>query len=299
MEAVCGYRRGLGWTKVTSGIYLPTPAPSEIERLQAWSLVLPARAAYTHLTGAALRGWWLPGPVPHPVFVASRKGETVPQRPGLHVTRLAEFPSAQVVGGVRVLDGAEILLAACRDLGLLDLVQLGDSALRHGDCTLDELTALAAQRRAGVVQLRRLIPLLDERSESPWESVMRLLHWAAGIEVKPQHKFFTPTGRFVARVDLWLKGTNRVHEYDGEVHLSREEQRRDLRRGRALVDLSIDRLGYTAREVLHEGGSIIASADRVLGRGWDPVRLKNWNALIADSLWGPIGRRRVDQRWRR
>ena len=83
---------------------------------------------------------------------------------------------------------------------------LGDSALRCGDCTLKELRATAAQRRRGAPRLRALLPLLDDRSESPWESVMWVLHLAAGIEVEPQKKS-SINGRFVARGDLWLVGT--------------------------------------------------------------------------------------------
>jgi hypothetical protein len=64
---------------------------------------------------------------------------------------------------------------------MLDLVILGDSALHTGDCTLEELAATAAQQRRGAPRLRAALPLLDERSESPWESVMRVLHRAAGI----------------------------------------------------------------------------------------------------------------------
>lgn len=273
--------------------------PDLAEQLAAWSLVPPARAAFTHLTAAEMRGWWLPGPVDHPVFAAVKKAEPYPERPGLRTTRLGDWPSAQIVGGVRLTTPAESLLAAARDLGLLDLVQLGDSALRRRDCTVEDLWLAAAARRAGAVRLRQLIPLLDDRSESPWESAMRLLHQAADIPVEPQKKIHDASGRFVARVDLWIIGTRRVHEYDGDVHREKEAHRSDLRRDRRLVDVGADRLGYTSVEVLHEGGSIIAGADRALGRTWDPIRLRRWNALIEDSLWGRTGLARARARWGR
>jgi hypothetical protein len=59
---------------------------------------------------------------------------------------------------------------------------MGDSALRLGHCTIDELVLAAGQRRRGAPMLRRVIDLLDKRSESPWESVMRVLHLAADIQ---------------------------------------------------------------------------------------------------------------------
>ncbi len=94
-----------------------------------------------------------------------------------------------------------------------------------------------------------------------------------------------------------MVGTRQVHEYDGEQHRERSVHRGDLRRDRGLIGIGIDRLGYTSAEVLHEGGGIIAAADRALGRAGDPDRLRRWNALIDDSLWGHTGRARVRRRW--
>jgi hypothetical protein len=94
------------------------------------------------------------------------------------------------VNGFKITTGAETLLAAARDLGILDLVILGDSALRTGDCTIEELEATAAQQRRGAPRLRAVLPLLDDRSESPWESVMRVLHQAVSINVEPQKEIF-------------------------------------------------------------------------------------------------------------
>jgi hypothetical protein len=65
----------------------------------------------------------------------------------------------------------------------------------------------AAQRRRGTPMLRQVIGLLDKRSESPWESVMRVLHRAADIPVEPQREILDQWGRFVARGDLWIVGT--------------------------------------------------------------------------------------------
>jgi len=64
------------------------------------------------------------------------------------------------------------------DVGILDLVILGDSALRTGDCNVEKLEATAAQQRRGAPRLRAVLPLLDDRSEYPG----RTAYWtAAGI----------------------------------------------------------------------------------------------------------------------
>lgn len=236
---VRGDRRGPRWTRLAHGLYVPAePAPPLPVHLQAWRLLLPEGAVFTHLTAAALRGWWLPAECPRPVFAAVPEGGRHPHRAGLVVIRPREPPVVEVVDGVPVATAPETLLAAARDLHVLDLVPMADSALRLGACTVEELRALAAQRRRGAPMLRRILPLLDARSESAWESVLRVLHHVAAVPVEPQHVIRDDAGRFVARADLWLVGTRRLHEYDGEVHRDRDTHRADLARDRRLVETS-------------------------------------------------------------
>jgi hypothetical protein len=66
-----------------------------------------------------------------------------------------------------VTSAAELLLAAARDLGVLDLVLMGDSALRLGHCTIGELAEAATQRRRGAPMLRRVIGMLDNGVNHP------------------------------------------------------------------------------------------------------------------------------------
>jgi len=56
-------------------------------------------------------------------------------------------------------------------------------------------------------------------------------------------------------------------------------------------------MGYTSPQLLNEGASIIASADRLLGRSRDPKRLARWESLLDDSLLRPTGRLRAMRRW--
>jgi hypothetical protein len=182
-----GRSRRRHWEQLSRGLYIPRASPSR-DVLRGWQLVLPDTAAFTSLTAAEVRGWWLPEAIPHPVFAAVPIGERYPERRGLLICRHPRPVPAEAFKGLRITTGAETLLAAARDLGLLDLVILGDSALHLGHCTLEELQLTAAQRRRGAPQLRATLPLLDRRSESPWESVMRVLHVATGIEVEPHRR---------------------------------------------------------------------------------------------------------------
>ncbi len=296
-DVVRGRVRRNGWTAVTRGVHAASAEPDLAQRLRAWDVVLPETAVFTHLTAAELRGWWLPAPMPHPVFTAVDEAERHPQRRGLKVLRLVGDGAADQVHGVRLAPPAETLLTCAADLDVLDLVPLADSALHLGHCTMADLVLAASARRRGVRRLRTVLPLLDGRSESAWESILRLLHVTAGVEVEPQHEIRTGGGAFVARADLWLVGTRRIHEYDGADHRDVETHRADLARERRLVDERWERCGYTSREVLRRGGEIIAAADTALGRPWHPGRLSAWRALVSRSSYGSAGRRRLLARW--
>jgi very-short-patch-repair endonuclease len=297
-EPFKGRIRQRQWEQLSRGLYVPRDSPLSTV-LRGWQLVLPESAAFTSLTAAEVRGWWLPETIPHPVFAAVPVGERYPERKGILVCRHPRPVLTETVHGLRVTTGSETLLAAARDLGLLDLVILGDYALRFGHCTRDELQATAAKQRRGAPRLRTVLPLLDDRSESPWESVMRVLHVAAGIDVEPQKKIYDSSGRFVARADLWLVGTRRIHEYDGDVHRDRQMHRSDLARDRRLIEINWQRMGFTSVQLRHEGASLIATVDRLLGRRWDPRRLARWEALLHDSLFRPAGRARALRHWSR
>jgi hypothetical protein len=294
-----GWLRGREWERITRGVYAAAVNRTEFDELAAWQLVLPRTAAFAHLTAARLRGWWLPATISHPVFAAMLNDDPRPRRPDLLVCRHTQPFPMNLVNGLRVTTAAETILAAARDLGVLDLVILGDSALRLRHCTLTDLQITARQRRRGAPLLRRLIPLLDARSESPWESIMRVLHQAAEIPVTPQHEIFDRRGRFLARADLRIDGTQRIHEYDGERHRDAEVHELDLERDRALLAERWERHGFTSKHLRRDGAAIIADADRLLGRAWNPRRLAAWQSLLDHSLLGRAGRARAYRQWRR
>ena len=288
------------WTSVARGVWsAPTPTRDRRDELHAWSLVLPPASAFTHLTAADLYAWWLPSCPPHPVFVAMRRCDPRPRRPGLLVCRHPRSFAWTLQDGLRVTTPAETILAAARDLGVLDLVVLGDSALRSGHVTLSELKICAAQRRRGAPLLREVVPLLDKRSESAWESIMRVLQRAAQIPVEPQHPVHDDEGRFLARADFWVVGTRRIHEYDGADHRRPEVQDGDLRRDRSLLAADWQRYGFTSRHLLNEAASIIRESDRLLGRPWDSARLRAWEDLLDGSMLRRPGRSRALAHWRR
>ena len=73
----------------------------------------------------------------------------------------------------------------------------------------------------------------------------------------------------------------------------------DLARDRRLMGHGWQRHGFTSRHLLTGGAEIIADADRLLGRSWEPRRLASWQHLIEHSLFGRAGRARAYRNWRR
>ncbi|HET7174148.1 MAG TPA: hypothetical protein VFI30_07750 [Nocardioidaceae bacterium] len=242
----------------------------------------------------------VPRPTPsQPVFVALPHDGFRPRRPGALASRLCQFPAPVLIDGCRVVLPEEALLAAARDLGVLDLAVMADSALQAGHCTREGLAAVARPKRPGSRRLRTVLPLLDARSESAWESILRVLHHAAEIPVEPQYVIHDGAGLFVARADLRVVGTRRLHEYDGAVHRTPQQQTADLDRDRRLVNAGWQRIGFTAATLTRHGGAIVRETDAALGRDFRPQRVARWNQLLAESTLTPRGRARIAARWRR
>ena len=157
-QALLGSTRLRCWERLSHGLYVPRGSRPLAVELAAWQLVLPARACFTSLSSAELRGWWQPARVSHPVFVSVPSDAPHPQRRGLNVTRHPRPVDFEIIDGIRVASAAETLLAVARDLGVLDLMIIGDSALHLGACTIDQLSMAAAGRRRGAPRLRTVLP---------------------------------------------------------------------------------------------------------------------------------------------
>ena len=257
LAPIRGNIRTAGYRRVSHGLYLPTRVDGEarhehLRDLTAWTLVLPPGAVFTHVTAADLCGWWLPKlPRFVPVFAATAHGGNVPRRAGLICSRLTRSAHTGIVDGLPVDSPYEILLRAARDLALIDLVVMLDSALRFGHVEMDKLERYCHSGRPGSRRLRHAVLLSDPRSESAWETMLRLFHKAVGIDVEPQYDVTDEAGRFAARVDLWVKGTPFVHEYDGDEHEKAPRRKADLRRARRLLDAGAERRGYVADDLLN------------------------------------------------
>jgi very-short-patch-repair endonuclease len=268
--------------------------------LNAYLLVLPEGARFTHVTAARLLGWQLPKlPDQVPVFAAVSGDPARPRRPGLICSRLVSPCEAGHPVGLPVDRAEEILLRAARDLGLLDVLIMLESALRLGHIDRERMDEVLESKRPGVRMLREAWRRAAGKSESAGETVLQEFHRVMDVPFVPQAEIYDDQGTFLARVDLLIEGTNSVHEYDGEHHRSKNQQRVDLRRDRALGASSYVRRGYTLDDLLNHPAVVMHELDAELGRPHDLGRLRRWKRLVDNSLYAEAGRERVLNRWRR
>lgn len=195
--------------------------------------------------------------------------------------------------GLSVATPADTVLECARDLALLDLVVLVDSALHCGDCTVDALAELARQSKRGAPRLRHALALADHRSESAGESLLRVLHVVCGVPVEPQLVIQDDEGYVVARADLRIEGTPRLPEYDGAQHRDAGQYERDRARDRRLRTLGWDPYSYSAITVFRTPSLILRDADYALGREHDPGRLDGWRELWTGSSYSAAGKLRL------
>lgn len=122
---------------------------------------------------------------------------------------------------------------ASRALGYLDALA---NATGFDVAELERYTA-SQKRRRNVVQLRRLIPLVDGRIESPAEAWLLLTMIEGGLPAPDiQIEVRDRSGVVYARIDMGYEALKIGIEYDGEYHTRPGQQVRDADRHRRLDD---------------------------------------------------------------
>lgn len=223
-----------GVRRVLTGVYAPRDLPDTVElRVVAAALVVPAYAVVCDRTAA-----WL-----HGVDTLDyRELEILPPvevvvPPDYRARRRAGLASGQrdlAADDVMTLQG--MILATTPTRTALDL---GCSlSRRQALATLDQfgrlhgLTALELEAhlprfagRRGVRQLRRLLALMEPRSESTGESLTRLAIIDTGLPCPVTQHSIRVDGVERYRLDLAYPHHRVCVEYDGQAHHSTSEQR--------------------------------------------------------------------------
>jgi hypothetical protein len=232
-----------------------------------------------------------------PLFASLPGRGTHLYRRGVYVARTDEAVcEPEVRDGLRIAAAPAILAQLAQDLSLIGLIAVMDSALHLGDTNVKDIEDSCRPYQRGGPMLRRALAYADGRAESWWETPLRLLHLWSGIDVEPQYSVRDDWGDVIARGDLWVVGTRRLHEYDGAVHDRREVRKRDLGRDKALGRIRWERYGYIASELVSMPEQIVRDAEAALGLPHRPERLKRWRSEVARSTLSATGRRRLIRR---
>ncbi|ERG65559.1 MULTISPECIES: endonuclease domain-containing protein [Agrococcus] len=219
---------------------------------------------FSHTTAARVHGMPLPVRLEREgrVHLASPTGRSRMQRPGVVGHRLKS--AVEEVDGLRVESRADTFVHLAPLLSLEELVTVGDwlvSTKRHDPLTVEDLTdALRRYPGArGLHRARQAVALVRVGSESPRETLVRLLIMGALPEPTLQHEVFDATGLFVARLDASWPPLKLAVEYDGEHHNDPAQQERDRIRREKLRALGWHVIVIT-KDDLADGGKAILRA---------------------------------------
>ena len=212
--------------------------PSRLAKAVLFSKRLPDDAVFSHTTAAQLLGI----PVPWRATKETRLHVSVPApRRAPHANGVIGHQSERaedevvIVGGVRVSSTIRTWVDLASMVSLTDLVAAGDYIIhwRLPLATRHELAASIRRRSStrGVRLLRQAIDLLDDRSESPPESELRVILALAGLpSPEINHALVdTETGTYV-RPDFIFRDERVILEYQGDYHRTKTQWRKDMTR---------------------------------------------------------------------
>ena len=229
-------------------VYICRGTPVTTARLAHAALAVNAPGSHaSHSTAAAIWG----AVVPDSEFVHVSVPDEQPrcERRGIKAHRAAPHAVVTEHAGVRLSSPLDCLLEmASAGVGLVDLVVAGDSLLKRGRFTLNQLKQAAnGWTGRGAKVARRAARLMRMGVDSPMESRLRLLIVLAGLP-EPQVNLIVRhrDGSWSLRFDLYFAEWKLIIEYDGDQHSL--TWKNDIRR-RELID----QLGWRIVVVHREG----------------------------------------------
>ena len=263
-----GVLAGPRFTQVVYGIHVPAGVERTLGlQYEALQLAVPD-GAFSHRTAARifaapLRDWfaWIEMTVAPP--------KSPPRRKGVKGYERALGPGDVIEWrGLRVTSPARTLADLAALISQQELVVVGDDMLRRGLTTPAELIAMlevAHFGSGGLVAARWAVPRMDGKSGSAQESRARLRFEEEGLP-RPECNvaIHDDAGGFVACSDLVLKEAKIAVEYDGETHLTVEQQRSDAIRDRLLIGAGYVPLRATSRDLERRNTDLFDTIRRLL-----------------------------------
>ena len=270
--------RGPRVQRVLRGAYVRAGVELDVRvRALAALRLAPPGSVVARATAAVLLG----GVVPHDVRVHLRIPSGQLRLPTVDARVRTGRRAHGVVRGIPVTTAEDTFLDLVGELGLVDLVVLGDSLVRRGRTTPEHLAAAAARqtgRRARLAQ--RAAGLVRAGVDSPMESRLRMLLVLAGLpEPVVDHIEYDGWGRWVRRYDLSWPELRLAVEYDGRQHAESQRQwERDVER-REELDLD----GWRIVVVLAKG--VYREPERTLDRVATALRARGVRARVTSDEW--------------
>ena len=250
--------------RLSRDTYLPRAVADELDaRIQAVLLTAPEGAVLSHETAAAL--WRVSVPLQADddrVHLTVSTGSAVRARADrcIHRSPLTA-PERTSLLGLPVTTPAR----TWRDLAMtLDpgaLLAVADQFLA-GRCSRADLARQLTMRPGGrgAARARKVLPLADQRAESPMESVFRWLIHSAGLPAPVlQYTVQSIDGMFLGRADFAWPGKKVIVEFDGDGHRDRKVFVNDNRRQNGLVAAGWTVLRFTSADVLGRPDYVIAA----------------------------------------
>ncbi len=158
------------------------------------------------------------------------------------------------------------VVLALRDLSLRDALSIGDSALRSGRVTFEQLRERTNRlRKRGAARARRRVELLDGRSANAFASSCRALLIESGITGFEAQVTIRQRGFWIARVDLAHRRWRVAIECDGfETHGTLAAMTQDCIRHTNLVSAGWRPLRFTWHQVMFEPAWVRAKVSETL-----------------------------------
>lgn len=249
--------------RVWQGVYC-LGEPTDEQRLRGLDLASGTKIPVCLSTAATRYGFDTEQPAD--LHVLNPPGHQLRPVDGLVVHRRAGAPL--VMAGERPATApAWTAIEVARTLRRPRALATLDAALRSGTCSRAEMWRAASQQggRRGIVAVRELLPLADERSESPMESEARLVMIDGGLPI-PQLQFEIVDGNGEPRrLDFAWPEYRVAVEYDGiDWHSGPDAVRNDARRRAALLDIGWTVLVIVFDDVRHHAVDFVARIKRQL-----------------------------------
>jgi hypothetical protein len=243
-------------TRLWQGIY-GRGEPTDDLRLRGLDLACGTTVAACLATAAAFYGFDVDEPTDLHVLdpgggLRSVDGLTVHRRDGAPLTTRHGRPLTAAAW-----TAVEVARSQRRPRALATL----DAALRSGTTTRSDIWRAAVEQagRRGIVAVRGLIALADERAESPMESEARLAMVDGGLPMPElQYELIDGNGE-LRRLDFAWPRYRVAVEYDGvDWHSDPDVLRRDRERTNALRDVGWTVIPIVSHDVRRRGRDLVA-----------------------------------------